>query len=156
MSERQEPSLGFKIRPATAADQQAIKTLIRAVRINPLGLEWQHFLVAVDATGNLIGCGQVKPHRDGSRELASIAVVRAWRKQGVARAIIEQLMSQHAPPLWLTCTSNLIPFYEQFGFVEVTETAGLPPYFRRLRRLSHIFLRFARRQEYLAVMRWSA
>ena len=52
-------------RPAQASDEAAIKALIRAVNINPIGLKWQRFMVAVDENGRLIGCGQIKPHRDG-------------------------------------------------------------------------------------------
>ena len=36
------------LRPATAADFPAIRALIRRVRINPYGLDWRRFLVAVD------------------------------------------------------------------------------------------------------------
>ena len=93
----------YSIQTATKAHQSAIKALIRDAGINPMGLKWERFWVAVDAAGNLIGCGQVKPHRDGSRELASIAVAREWRRQGIARELIEMLVEQHPLPLWLTC-----------------------------------------------------
>ena len=53
-------------RPAQASDEAAIKALIRTVNINPMGLKWQRFLVALDKNGQLIGCGQIKSHRDGS------------------------------------------------------------------------------------------
>lgn len=142
----------YHLRAATAADQKAIKALIRAARINPLGIDWRRFVVAVDAQGALLGCGQVKLHRDGSRELASIAVARAWRKQGVARTIIHYLLQTHPAPLWLTCLSRLIPFYAQFGFREVTDAAQMPPYFRRVYRLYNLFARGQRPEGYLAVM----
>lgn len=146
----------FTLRPATAVDQPAIKTLIRTVGINPLGLDWRRFLVAVDAGGALIGCGQVKPHRDGARELASIAVEKAWRRQGVARAIIEALMAREAPPLWLTCASPRVPFYSRFGFSEVRDRDAMPADFRRMTRLFRLYQTVTRRHDlYLAVMVWS-
>jgi hypothetical protein len=40
-----QPSLTY--RPAQASDEAAIKALIRAVNINPMGLKWPRFLVAV-------------------------------------------------------------------------------------------------------------
>jgi N-acetylglutamate synthase-like GNAT family acetyltransferase len=144
----------FQLRRATAADQPVIKSLISAVQINPMGLKWQNFIVAVDEADSLIGCGQVKRHRDDSRELASIAVAREWRKQGIARAIIQRLLAETPPPLWLTCISRLVPFYQKFGFVEVTNTADMPPYFGRAQRLFRLFLRLSRREGYLAVMVW--
>lgn len=145
----------FTLRPATAADQPVIKDLVRAARINPQGLVWPRFVMAVDEQGQPIGCAQVKPHRDGSRELASIVVVEHWRGRGVARALIEHLMAQHGRPLWLTCASSLIPLYQKFGFRELNDDADLSPYFRRLRRLARLILFFARSDDYMAVMRWS-
>lgn len=145
----------YRLRPATAADDAAIKALIRAAQINPLGLNWRRFWVAVDKNGRLLACGQIKQHRDGAHELASIAVIEEWRGQGVARAIIERLIAGHSGPLWLTCISRLTPFYEKFGFVEVTAVAEMPPYFRRVTRLFRLFRRLTASDDYLAVMRFS-
>ena len=69
------------IRPATSADAPAIRALIRRVRINPTGLDWRRFLVAEGPEGMILACGQIKPHGDGTFELASVAVDEAWRGQ---------------------------------------------------------------------------
>ena len=111
----------FTLRPATQADFPAIRRLIHEVGINPMALDWRRFTIAVDANDRLVGCGQVKPHKDGSRELASIAVLPEWRKQGVARAIILHLLETQPRPLYLTCRGRLGPFYEKFGFQDVTD-----------------------------------
>ena len=124
----------FALRPATSADFPAIRGLIRLVQINPIDLDWQRFVIAVTPEGEMIGCGQVKPHGDGSRELASIAVTPPWRKQGVARAIIEYLTANEPGTLYLTCRANLGPFYTRFGFKAI-EQQEMPPYFRRISRL---------------------
>jgi N-acetylglutamate synthase-like GNAT family acetyltransferase len=133
---------GFSLRPARPEDQAAIRQLIRDVGINPLGLHWERFVLAVDAPGAMIGCGQIKIHGDGSRELASIAVVEAWRGRGVASEIIHHLIARHDPPLYLTCRAGLGTFYQRFGF-RPAQTNELPPYFRRLERLVGLF-RFLR------------
>jgi len=65
----------FSLRKATKEDSTFIRTLIWRVGINPMGLDWQHFVVAVHEHGVRIGCAQLKVHKDGSRELASVAVV---------------------------------------------------------------------------------
>jgi amino-acid N-acetyltransferase len=127
--------LSFHLRPADSSDFPEIRALIRSVHINPLGLNWEHFILAVNSQDKMIGCGQVKIHRDGSRELASIAVVPAWRGKGVARAIIEKLVEDHPEELYLTCRASLQPFYERFGF-RVIETSQMPKYFRRVSRLA--------------------
>jgi N-acetylglutamate synthase-like GNAT family acetyltransferase len=140
------------IRPAEKEDAGAIRSLIHSVKINPLGITWSRFLVAVDDENRLIGCGQVKLHRDGSSELASIAVTPSWRGQGIARALIERLVATHDRPLYLTCRSHLGHFYEHFGF-RVIPLAEMPAYFRRVYRLFLLLTRFSRGRVGLLVMR---
>jgi N-acetylglutamate synthase-like GNAT family acetyltransferase len=147
--------MNFSLRPATRSDQVRIRSLIRTVRINPTGLDWPRFVVAVTSSGELIGCGQVKTHADGSRELASIAVAPDYRGEGVARAIIEHLINIHPKPLYLTCRSSLEPFYQQFGFQTIPNNQ-MPPYFRRISRLAKILFWLIRRGEGLAVMQIQA
>ena len=149
-----QPTLTYRL--AQASDEAAIKALIRTVNINPMGLKWHRFIVAVAENGRLIGCGQIKPHRDGSRELASIAVQKAWRRQGVAGHIIQQLLAEEPPPVWLTCMDKLVPFYELFGFVEVVAGDGrsLPFYFRLATTFFKPIQRIMGLPGYLAVMAW--
>ena len=89
-------------------------------------------------------------------ELASIVVAEAWRGQGVARVVIEHLMAEAGPPLWLTCRSGLINFYARFGFREVDPADPLPAYFRCVRRVAEALRSLSRHGERLAVMRWLA
>jgi amino-acid N-acetyltransferase len=127
----------FHLRPAQSSDFPQIRDLIHAVHINPLGLSWEHFILAVTPQDEMVGCGQVKTHRDGSRELASIAVVQEWRGKGVARVIIEKLIEIHPGELYLTCRASLQPFYERFGF-KVIESQQMSKYFRRISRLAKV------------------
>jgi amino-acid N-acetyltransferase len=133
----------FALRPAISADEAAIRRMVHAEHINPAGLDWRRFVVAVDEGGEVIGCGQVKPHRDGSRELASLVVVPAWRGRGVGRAIIEHLIVSHPGRLYLTCRSTLGPLYEKFGFRAIPPSE-MTPYFRKLKRLAGVFELLAR------------
>ncbi|GAC1556528.1 MAG: hypothetical protein NVS2B7_32100 [Herpetosiphon sp.] len=106
------------IRPAVEADQPAIRALVRQVRINPLQLQWQHFVVADDEQV-LVGIGQLKPHRDGSLELASIAVLPSRQGEGIATAVITQLLAQRTGRLLLLCPAPMEAFYRRFGFRQV-------------------------------------
>lgn len=142
----------FKITHATADEQQPIRDLIREVKINPLGLKWQNFVVVKDENGRLIACGQLKPHRDGSVELASIAVKRPYRKHGLARLVIESLLADQPRPIWLTCVEKLTPFYKKFGFINVTSPHQMPSYFRFVYRLFKLYQWIARAENGLAVM----
>lgn len=142
----------YTMRPAKEQDQVAIRSLIRRVGINPLGIKWQRFLIAVDEADALIGCGQVKAHGNGSLELASIAVKEAWRRQGIGTAIIRELQAAHRRPLWLTCRAELKPLYEASGFVEIVDLEGMPPYFRRVKRFAKVYQTLTRQKIRLAVM----
>jgi N-acetylglutamate synthase-like GNAT family acetyltransferase len=138
--------MAFTIRPANAEDELAIKALVRSSNINPIGIHWQRFLVAEDSASGarrIVGIGQVKVHGDGSRELASIATVPDRQGEGIATAIIETLLeaeSRTSPgPLYLTCRSQMEPFYQRFGFQKAKDAAGMPTYFRRLMRFAMVF-----------------
>jgi N-acetylglutamate synthase-like GNAT family acetyltransferase len=133
-------SFPFFLRKAEPEDQNAIRDLIQRSHINPMALDWHRFIVAVDERGMLLGCGQIKTHRDGSRELASIAVEESSRKRGIARAIISQLLAETKLPIFLTCREKLGLFYENFGF-KIADQAQMTPYFQILSILTGIFHR---------------
>ena len=95
-----------------------------------MSLNWERFVVAEASDGAVVACGQIKPHRDGSQELASLTVTEAWRGRGLARAIIEHLVAGHEGELYLMCVERLGPFYEKFGFVAIKDLKDMPRYFR--------------------------
>ncbi len=141
------------LRPAEAADQKRIVAIIRAAQINPLDLKWPHFVVAVDdASGEIVGTAQVKTHRDGSRELASLAVVPQWQGRGLARRLIEYWLTTTQGTLYLTCRSSLGGLYAKFGF-RVIDANEMTPYFRRLYRLVAALRPLMRRSDALLVMK---
>ena len=117
-----------------------------------MGLDWHRFMVAVDGSGRMRGCGQLKPHGGGVIELASIAVEPQDRGKGIARIIIEHLIAQAPRPLYLTCRSSLGPFYEKWNFHAVG-LDEMPAYFRRLSRLASLMFNLAAYNESLIVMR---
>jgi N-acetylglutamate synthase-like GNAT family acetyltransferase len=142
----------YTLRSATAADAATIRRIISLVQINPLDLNWKHFVLAIDQELSIIGCGQVKSHTDGSLELASIAVLPDWRGKGVARSIIEYLLIKYPGRLYLTCRSQLGPMYQKFGF-QAIQIADMPPYFQRLSRLVALFNKLSHQPDHLLVMR---
>ena len=133
----------FLLRAATKEDAAPIRDLVNRVQINPTGLDWHRFVLAVDDSGRMLGCGQLKPHGTKIVELASIAVEPGHRRQGIARAIIEHLLSVSGRPLYLTCRAKLGPFYEQWGF-HALGMDEMPPYYRRLARFVRTLTPFFR------------
>jgi N-acetylglutamate synthase-like GNAT family acetyltransferase len=134
------PPAGIVLRPAVYKDEQTIRAIIRKEGLNPLSLHWQNFLLAEDAQRRIVGTGAVKMHGDGSRELASIAVVPEWRGRGVARAVIDELMARESGSLYLTCRDTMTGFYERFGFREIG-VGEMTTYFRRLFRILGVVIR---------------
>src|SRR5260221_6437237 len=124
MSEK--PSLAdVTIRPAVAEDQAPIKQIIHEAQINPRNLDWPRFVVA-EASGKIVGVGQVKPHKDGSRELASIAVIPDYQRRGIAGRIIETLLAGEQSHLYLMCEAKNEKLSQRFGFrrIESQEMPG--------------------------------
>jgi N-acetylglutamate synthase-like GNAT family acetyltransferase len=124
------------IRQASAADQPAIKAIIYAARLIPHDLDWQRFLVA-DDEGRVVGVGQVRPHRDGSRELASLAVIPERQAQGIGGALIDALLARESGTLYLMCLDELEHYYERFGFRRL-DRAELPTSLRFVGRFAPV------------------
>lgn len=141
-----------RIRPARETDAAPIRELIYLVGINPTGLDWKRFVVAVDDRDEMIGCGQLKPHGQEILELASIAVYPEHQGKGIARLVIEQLLKDSPRPLYLMCESSLGPFYEKFGFQAISYEE-MPRYFQRMSKLAGLVTTLARREERLLIMR---
>jgi N-acetylglutamate synthase-like GNAT family acetyltransferase len=142
----------ISIRPAREPEAGQIRDLIYLVGINPMGLDWKRFVVAVNDRDEMIGCGQLKPHGQEVLELASIAVYPEHQGKGVARAIIEHLLKDSPRPLYLMCQSSLGPFYERFGFRGISYEE-MPRYFQRMSKLAGLVTTLAQREERLLIMK---
>jgi N-acetylglutamate synthase-like GNAT family acetyltransferase len=140
MSKEAELHSAPSIRKATAQDARAIRGLIWRVRINPMDLDWRRFLVAVNEKDQVIGTGQIKPHGDGTREMASIAVQPERQGQGIGQAIIARLLAENELPLYLTCQARMEAYYWKFGF-RALRAEEMPPYFRQIYRLASFLSR---------------
>jgi N-acetylglutamate synthase-like GNAT family acetyltransferase len=142
----------FTLRPAQESESAQIRGLINLVGINPMGLDWKRFVVAVNDQDEMIGCGQLKPHGTDILELASLAVYPEHRGIGVARAIIENLLKDSPRPLYLMCESSNGPLYEKFGFYQLAYEE-MPRYFQRISKLAGLATTLARREQRLWIMK---
>ena len=142
----------YTLRPAKESESAQIKALIHLVGINPMGLDWKRFIVAVNERDEIIGCGQLKPHGKEILEMASIAVVPEHRGKGIARAVIEHLLKDSPRPVYLTCISSIGPLYEKFGF-RAMPYDEMPRYFQRLSKLAMALMSLSKRNDELLVMK---
>ncbi|NWF65227.1 MAG: GNAT family N-acetyltransferase [Chloroflexi bacterium] len=142
----------YEIRPALESESGQITDLIHEAGINPTGLSWRRFLVAVEDSGRVIGCGQIKPHGKDILELASIAVRPAYQGRGIARKLIETLLAQSPRPLYLMCMEHNGPLYEKFGFRKI-KYGAMPKYFQRIWKLFGAAKALRQVEENLLVMK---
>jgi N-acetylglutamate synthase-like GNAT family acetyltransferase len=153
---------GIVIREAVREDERAIRAMVRLERLNPLGVDWRNFLVAVDPDRRIVGIGAVKRHGDGSREMASIAVAADWRGRGTAGALIGSILERESAAagvqpaaLHLICRAAMAPFYERFGFRKIG-IGAMPPFFRRLYKLASAAALIFRLRNEMTVMKREA
>ncbi len=128
----------ISLRPATINDQPKITALINKVRINPRNLNWERFIIAKD-DGAMVGCGQIKPHSDGTKELASIAVEPDYQGKGVGTMIMNALLEREPGELYLTCLRHNVTYYQKFGFRELT-FEEFPPDMKRMFRFARVVM----------------
>jgi amino-acid N-acetyltransferase len=117
------------IRRATERDHQAIRALVRSERLNPTGINWPNFLVAI-AEGRIIGAVQMRKHTDGSREVGSLVVAKEARGHGLASRLIDTLLADDRKPIWLITAAANAGAYSRWGFEQI-EVRAAPAKIRR-------------------------
>ncbi|MGB7338645.1 MAG: GNAT family N-acetyltransferase [Phototrophicaceae bacterium] len=106
--------LSIIIRPATQDDETIIKAMIKREHLDPIGLDWENFLIA-EVDNHIAGIGQIKPHI-GCEELGSLVTNPEFQGQGVGRTMISALEARAGRPLYLKCLAKMEPYYEKFGY----------------------------------------
>lgn len=136
---------GFRVRRAHTGDVPGIQRLVQPLvdtRIL-LGKERvalyeavQEFRVAVDAAGNLIGCGALHVLWEDLGEVRTLAVSDEWRGRGVGHAMLERL-EHDAVGLGLSrlfCLTFEVRFFSQHGFVDMGHETVDPDVYNELLR----------------------
>ncbi len=87
---------------------------IREYELDNRDLQQQQFTVAI-RENKLVGFGRLRTHPD-CMELCSLGVVTDYRKQGIGKAIVQELIKKAIHSIYLVC---IIPdFFKPFGFRE--------------------------------------
>lgn len=105
------------VRPARMEDLAAVEALVAQAQGDQEDMHLVQFLVA-QVDGQVVGCGRIKPYAH-VRELASIAVAPRYRGRGIGAAVVQALMARAAPPLYLMCIDQNVPFFARLGFREL-------------------------------------
>jgi amino-acid N-acetyltransferase len=137
------------LRPATRADAPAIQALVRAERLNPNGLDWPNFTVAVGEDGAIVGAVQLRRHADGSHELGSFVVADDARGRGIGGRLIDVLLKRthglsNTPVHMITASAHAV-HYRRWGFrpIEPQQAPRAVRFNYRIGRLARVlsFLR---------------
>jgi N-acetylglutamate synthase-like GNAT family acetyltransferase len=119
------------LRRALPGDQPAIESLVRSERLNPTGLQWWHFVVAVDPNG-LAGAVQLREHADGTRELGSLVVRPELRGQGLSAQLIDLLLRSVHERVLLITHESMVPYFARWGFSPLAAAMAPRPLRRNL------------------------
>ena len=114
--------LAISIRRATERDQQSIRASVHSERLNPTGINWANFLVAVMG-GRIIGAVQMRKHSDGSNELGSLVVTKEARGHGIASRLIDVLLAEEREPVWVITAEPYAGAYSRWGFEQIEARA---------------------------------
>ena len=135
----QDPSTkasGWLVRRAKRPDEEQIRALVHAERLNPTGLNYPAFHV-VSVGPAIIGAAQIRRHPDGSREFASLVVAPAFRGMGIGRVLINTLLSQERERLHVITSRKCAATYERLGFTRV-KARNAPASVRRNLRMGQL------------------
>ena len=133
------------VRPARTADVRGIQALLEPLvqRRILLGKDLvvlyesvQEFVVAVDETGHLIGCGALHVIWDDLAEVRTLIVADEWLHRGVGRAIVAALETR-ALGLGvrrLFCLTFEVEFFTRRGFAPIGEQVVDPDVYSQLVR----------------------
>jgi amino-acid N-acetyltransferase len=119
------------IRKAQPQEGKAIRTLVLTERMRPIDLKPENFLVAVKSD-QIVGTVQMRRHSDGTRELGSLVVAPAWRRQGIATRLINELLKDERQSVYMIAGKAHWRRFSRWGF-ELVSGRSVP----KLIRLHH-------------------
>lgn len=108
-------AMPYVIRKARAEEEKAIRTLVLSERMRPIDLNPRNFLVAVK-DDEIIGAIQMRRHADGTRELGSLVVAPAWRRQGIAARLVDRLLTSETQKVFMITARAHGERYSRWGF----------------------------------------
>lgn len=119
------PSGVIRYESVTNEDLAPISALLHGTNGDDFNLILQDLIVAKDGD-EVVGCIRIKALEDGTRELASLVVAPDYRKKGIGRSLVSNVLETcNFRPIYLLCSEENAPFYAISGFAEI-EPADLP------------------------------
>ncbi|MBD3208558.1 MAG: GNAT family N-acetyltransferase [Candidatus Nealsonbacteria bacterium] len=105
---------------ASAVDEKQIRDLLLDVEGDDSRFDLDSFVVAKEGD-MVVGCTRIKKLPGDCLELASLAVLSEYRRKGIGSTLIKEILEKEQKrPIYLITSSDMINFYQNFGFM-VTE-----------------------------------
>jgi amino-acid N-acetyltransferase len=141
----QDDRPGYTIRRARTPDVRRIAGLVSGyadvrILLNKETVTYfedvQEFRVAVDSSGQVIGCGAVHVLWEDLAEIRTLAVDPAWHGRGVGHRLLDTLLDQAR---WIGvrrvfCLTFEVDFFAKHGFAEIEGTPVSPEIFTEMLR----------------------
>lgn len=109
-------------RKPNSTELNEIMTLVTLVDGDSREIDIDQFFVAID-NETIVGCVRIKHLPDESQELASMAVLPEYRKQGIGSTLINTILQNTSDSVYLLCSPKNEHFYTSNGFVTITPQA---------------------------------
>ena len=121
IKDKSDKKKAFEIRNLVFCEEQKVS---KKIEFDGLDQFCDHYLAKINELP--IGTARVREQTRGTLKIERMAVLKAYRKKGVGKAIIKKILKNY---LNLNKVNNLIlnsqieakEFYKKFGFVEVGE-----------------------------------
>ena len=121
IKDQSDKTKAFEIRNLVFCEEQKVS---KEIEFDGLDQFCNHYLAKINELP--IGTARVRELKKGTFKIERMAVLKEYRKKGVGKAIIEEILKHYSN---LNRVNNLIlnsqieakDFYKKFGFVEVGE-----------------------------------
>jgi N-acetylglutamate synthase-like GNAT family acetyltransferase len=124
------------VRRASKDDQAVITAMVRRARLNPADLQWERFVIA-ERGSDAVGVAQLRRHRDGATELASMVVEPELRGYGIAMRMVDALLAGQRAPVYTLIDRRFVDHFARWGFDRV-DPRQLPRSVSRVYRIGRV------------------
>ncbi len=118
----------LKLRAAEKSEMQWINHCYDQVEF--VHSDYDNEIIAIaECNAQKAGLGRLVKIDDEHLELGGMYVFETFRKQGIAKEIVQFLLSHVKPTQKVYCIpfEHLLPFYKQCGFLDCTHLESVPP-----------------------------
>lgn len=120
------------LREATETDLEWINSQYREIKFLKSNLVDEKIILA-KVDGENAGMGRIKKVNENDAELGGIYILPKFRKYGIARIVVSELVKLGYDYNWIFCLpyEHLKKFYESFGFEDLNNDDDIPEEIRK-------------------------